>query len=66
MKYQMFNFMTRPDFVAYRFADRKNISNFLCRKIWGAQGVSWTIQTPEQYKTAVKENWIPIFEDFYP
>lgn len=66
MKYQMFNFMTRPDFVAYRYADRRNISNFLCRKIWRAQGVSWTLQTMEQYNTALKEDWIPIFEGFYP
>ncbi len=66
MKAQVFNFMTRPDFVAYRFKDRKNLSNLLCRNLWGAQGVTWTLNTVEDYETAVKENWIPIFENFRP
>lgn len=66
LKAQVFNFLTRPDFVAYKYADRKIFSNFLCRRIWGAQGVSWTLETIEEYNTAVKEGWIPIFENFRP
>ena len=66
MKYNFFNVATRPDFIAYRFADRKNISNFLCRKLWGLQGVTWTIRTKEDFDTAVAEGWIPIFENFEP
>ena len=38
------NLVTRPDFVAYKFADRKNLSVFLCRKLFRLQGVSWTLQ----------------------
>ena len=60
------NFLTVPDFVAYRFKDRKNLSNFLCRKFWGAQGVTWTLTTMEQYEVAVQEGLIPIFENFLP
>ena len=63
---QMFNFLTLPDFVAYRFADRKTVSNFLCRRIWRIPGVAWTLTTPEEYKQAVSEKWIPIFENFIP
>ena len=66
MKYNFFNVATRPDFIAYRFADRKNISNFLCRKLWGLQGVTWTIRTKEDFDIAVAEGWIPIFENFKP
>lgn len=66
MKYNFFNVATRPDFIAYRFADRKNISNFLCRKLWGLQGVTWTIRSKEDFDTAVNEDWIPIFENFEP
>lgn len=66
MKYNFFNVATRPDFIAYRFADRKNISNFLCRKLWGLQGVTWTIRSKEDFDAAVEENWIPIFENFEP
>ena len=66
MKYNLLNVFTRPDFIAYRFADRKNISNFLCRKLWGIQGVTWTITNQEDLDTAVQEYWIPIFENFKP
>lgn len=66
MKYNLLHIATRPDFVAYRFSDRKNISNFLCRKLWRVQGVTWTIRTKEDFETAVAEDWIPIFENFEP
>ena len=66
MTHQLLNFMSTPDFVAYRFADRKRLSNFLVRKVWGAQGVAWTLRTPQEHSQAVKENWIPIFEYYEP
>ena len=66
LTHQLLNFLTMPDFVAYKFADRKTVSNFLVRKLWGIQGVTWTLKTMEEYNTAVKEGWIPIFEDFKP
>ena len=66
LTYQMLNFITRPDFSAYKYADRKNLSNFLVRKLWGIQGVSWTLKTQAEYDTAKKEGYLPIFEDFVP
>lgn len=66
LSHQMLNFLTKPDFVAYRFSDRKTISNFLFRKVWKMQGVTWTITTQEDYDKAVSEDWIPIFEGFHP
>ena len=63
---QMFNFLNLPDFVAYKFADRKRFSNTLVRKLWGAGRVAWTIQSQEDFNTAKKEGWIPIFEGFIP
>jgi len=66
LRHQVLNFLTQPDFIAYRYSDRKTISNTICRKLWGAQGVSWTLITKEEYDTAVSENWIPIFENFLP
>lgn len=64
LTHQLLNFLIRPDFVAYKFADRKNLSNFLVRKLWGVQGVSWTIRSQEDLKTAEKEGYLPIFEYF--
>ena len=61
------NVATVPDFVAYKFADRKNTpSTELCRKLWKAQGVTWTLKTKEEYDIAVSEGWLPIFEGFRP
>ena len=63
----LLNFLTLPDFVAYKFDDRKcTLTNALWQKIWGVQGVSWTLKTREDYDTAVTEGWIPIFEDIRP
>lgn len=66
MKHQLLNLFSRPDFVAYRFSDRKTISNLICRRIWGVQGFTWTICTREDFDTAVQEDWIPIFENLKP
>lgn len=63
---QALNFLTRPDFVAYKFEDRKGVSNFLARRLWGMQGVSWTIRSREDLKIAEEEGWLPIFENFLP
>ncbi|MBR6650079.1 MAG: glycerophosphodiester phosphodiesterase [Clostridia bacterium] len=60
------NFLTRPDFIAYKFSDRKNISNVLCRKLWKIQGVSWTLRSKAVYHEALGEGLIPIFEKFEP
>lgn len=60
------NFWNRPDFIAYRFADRMGLSVRLCRKLWKVQGVSWTLRSQVEFDTAVNENWIPIFEGFLP
>lgn len=66
MTHQMVNFLTLPDFVAYKFSDRKTLSNVLVHKLWGTQGVSWTLKSQEEYDTAVAEGWLPIFEGFRP
>lgn len=60
------NFLTRPDFIAYRFQDRKGLSPWLCRRLWQIQSVSWTLRSKNEYDTAVKEGRIPIFEYFEP
>lgn len=59
------NFLTKPDFVAYRFADRHNtLSNLFC--LGHLTGVTWTVQSQTEFDTAVREGWVPIFEGFRP
>ena len=66
LTHSLSHFITMPDFTAYKFADRKNLSTWICRRLYGVQGVSWTLQTKEEYDIALKEGWIPIFENFTP
>ena len=66
LTYNLLNFWTRPDFIAYKFADRKTFANACCRKVWKLVGVSWTLKNKEDFDTAVKEGWLPIFEGFTP
>lgn len=60
------NFLSLPDFIAYRYSDRKRLVNWVCRKLWGLSAFSWTILSQQEYDTAVSENWVPIFEGFKP
>lgn len=62
----LLNFLMRPDFIAYKFADRNRLGTILCRKLWGIQGVSWTLRRKEDLDQALKEGWLPIFEGFEP
>lgn len=66
LTHNLTNFLTYPDFIAYRFDHRGTMSNDYCRKVWKVQGVSWTIRSKEDFDAAVKEGWIPIFENFIP
>lgn len=66
MTLQMGNFLTRPDFVAYRDRDRKNFGMLLVQKVWGVQGVTWTITDAQQQQAAIEDGYITIFEGFEP
>lgn len=66
LSWQMLNFLTLPDFVAYRFRDRKHPSNWFARKLWKLHGVSWTLQSPQEFEAAVDDGCLPIFEGFIP
>ncbi len=63
---QVFNFLTCPDFVAYRYKDRKNLSDLLVRKLWKVPSVAWTVTNKDDFDIAISENRIPIFEGFRP
>jgi len=62
----MTGFLTAPDFIAYRFSDRKNASLRLCRRLWGVQEFSWTIRRAQDAKTALDDGCLIIFEHCVP
>ena len=66
LSWQMLNFLTMPDFVAYRFRDRRHPSNLFARRLWRLHGVSWTLKSQQEFNLAVKDGCLPIFEGFKP
>ena len=65
LTHNQFNFLTKPDFVAYRFTDRHaTVTNRLCMRRMA--GVSWTLTSQEEWDQAISEGWIGIFEGFLP
>lgn len=65
MRENLANFLTKPDFIAYKFEDRHcTLSNSTFLRSTAC--VSWTIKSQDDFDTAVAEGWIPIFEGFMP
>lgn len=62
----LFNWMTKPDFVAYdhRYAD--SLSRRLCRKLYRNTAVAWTVQSREELEEAKKQFDLFIFDSFIP
>ena len=62
----MLNRLTKPDFIAYKFADRKNP---VLRSIIGRKGydeVSWTIKSADEFREALRDGSVPVFEQIAP
>ena len=67
LTHNMSHIFTAPDFIAYRFDHRNHtLGNYFSRKVWGMLGVSWTIRSKKDYDAALRDGWIPIFENFEP
>lgn len=64
MTFQILNFLTRPDFVAYKFQDRNHMSNRIVDGLWKTPSVAWTLMNKQEYEAAMSEKRIPIFEGF--
>ncbi len=60
----LFNCLTQPDFIAYKYEDRKNLSLQLCRLLWRTQEFSWTIHSQEDADLLQKKHALLIFEGF--
>ncbi len=44
----MFNWLTKPDFIAYDCKDRQNLSRRLTRKLYRCPNVAWTVQSRQE------------------
>jgi len=60
------SFLTKPDFIAYCFEDRKNLSFRLSKTLYDIQEYSWTIHTQKDADEVKKTGGLIIFEHFDP
>ena len=60
------NVIARPDFIAYNHNNKGNFSRVLCRKLFGALSVAWTIRSQQQLDAAKNDFDLFIFEQFIP
>ena len=60
----MTNFLTRPDFVAYKYEDREKLAPGLCRKLWGPQFFWWVVRSQEETDELAAQEDLVIFEGF--
>ena len=64
LSFMPFNFLTRPDFVAYNHEHANNISRRVCNLL-GGLSVCYTIKSQEEYKRAKENNFeLVIFDSF--
>lgn len=62
----LFNFIGRPDFIAYDIRDKKAVSKNLCRKLFGCPSAAWTVRSAAQLENCRLYYDCFIFEGFLP
>lgn len=62
----LFNWITRPDFVAYNHQYAPVLARRLCRELYGNMAVAWTIRSQEELERARKHFDLFIFDSFLP
>ena len=64
MTNMMFNFLTRPDFIAYKYEDRDCLAPQLCKKILRTQTFWWVVRSQDEANALIDQNDMIIFESF--
>ena len=62
----LFNFITKPDFIAFNRKYPDSLSLKLCRKLYGCTCAAWTIKDQSQLVEARDKFDIYIFDSFMP
>ena len=66
LTYMLSNFMARPQFIAYNHKDSSNRSFRLCRRLYHANTVAWTLRSKKELEEARASFDLFIFENFLP
>lgn len=62
----LFNFMTKPDFIAYHHLDPDVLSFIVCKRLYKTFTVAYTIQSSEALQSNVNRFDLFIFDGFIP
>ena len=66
LSFLTFNFLTRPDFIAYNHLHAGNLSRTLCHSLFKKTAAAWTIRSQAELDKNKKRFDIFIFEGFIP
>lgn len=66
LKNLLANFLTKPDFIAFDHHCPHCLSRVICRNMYGALSVAWTIKSQEQLEKAKEQFDLFIFDSFIP
>ena len=66
MTYLLTTWLTKPDFIAYSWQDRGNVSLRLMKKLYNVHEVAWTVRDRETMEMLDADNTTSIFEKFVP
>lgn len=62
----LFNWVGRPDFVAYNHRYPQKLSRRLCRRLYRSPAAAWTIKSAQELEQAQKYFDLFIFDSFVP
>lgn len=62
----LFNFLAKPDFIAYNHGDYKDLSRVICRYIYKNTAVAWTIRSDADLQERADDFDLFIFDSFVP
>lgn len=66
LKNLLFNFYTKPDFIAYHHIYRKDLSYRICHRLYRSKTFAWTIKSQEELEDNSKYFDFFIFDSFIP
>lgn len=66
LKNMLMNFLAKPDFIAYHHVYKRGLSFTICRKLYRAKAIAWTIQSQEELEDCRNYYELFIFDSFTP
>ncbi len=62
----LFNFVTKPDFIAYNHKFYRNRARCICRYVYGGLAAAWTVKSQEELDARRDDFDLFIFDSFIP